>query len=79
MSLALCAGTAARAEDGQDPEVQALKQQVHDLQRRIDAIAAHQAAQPAAPAEQVPPAPLAAAATSGSPSPSFYAGPINSP
>ena len=48
-TLALIASPWVQAQDSQTAEVQALKQQVQDLQRRIDAIAARQADQPAAP------------------------------
>ena len=75
-SLALFASPPVRAADNQDNEIQALKQQVQDLQRRIDALAARQVAQPAAPAQQLPPAPVASPVPPGGISPSFYAGPV---
>ena len=68
-ALAMFAGPQAHADD---TDVQALKQQVQQLQHKIDELAARQSAQATASA----PAQATAAPAGGGGSPSFYAGPI---
>jgi hypothetical protein len=80
VSAALAAAlvsVSCRAAHADDAQIQALQQQVKQLQQQIDALAAKQSSPPAiAPTGIVPGSTVSAASASATSTPSFYAGPV---